>query len=47
MKKRVTGVRLNQGEREALLKIGAGSLSDAIRKALALLFEQHKVKPTT
>jgi len=43
-KNKVTGVRLSEPEREALKKIGNGSLSAAIKQAIEQLFKQHKVK---
>ena len=44
MKTKVTGIRLNASEREALRKIGNGSLTEAIKAALELLFQKHQVK---
>ena len=42
-KNRVTGIRLTATEREALRKIGNGSLTMAIRDAIELLFKHHNV----
>ena len=44
MKTKVCGFRLTSAERQALRKIGGGSLTSAIREAIELLFQRHQVK---
>lgn len=43
-KTRVTGIRLTEGERAELKRLGNGSFSLAIRDAIDMLFRAHKVK---
>ena len=38
---KVTGVRLTDSERKKLKRIGKGNITDAIRTAIALLFQKE------